>query len=293
MRKVHIQIIAFFIFLGLYACDKIERPEAQIKTNELNGDTVAFPAIAAPYQKIFLEEFTGHTCVNCPKGHKIAADLKARYGDTIVLMAIHAGIFAKPEPNTIYTADYRTEAGTEINDSYGVQGYPSGLINRTPYLGMTLLGTSAWSAAANAINRTSPKMAIQIKTAPGSESNSHNIFVKSTFLEPIQQNIKLAIFIIEDSLVSPQTNNNASLGTIPDIESYTHRHMLRGAVNSAWGAEIATNASISPANSFVVKGYSYSLAGKPFVASRCYIIAVAYNVDSKQVIQVEETHLVH
>ncbi len=296
MKKYYIQIIAIIFLFGISACNKIERPEAPtqgLETNEINGDTVTFPTLGTTIQKIILEEFTGHKCVNCPDGHKRAANLKTRYGDTLVLMAIHAGVFSNPEPSTIYTADYRTEAGNQLNDAFGIQGYPTGLINRTAFFGGLLLDRTAWSSASNAIDRTSPKLALQIKTAENSGENSFNIFVKATFLESIQQNIKLAIFIIEDSIVSPQTNNLASLGPVPDIVDYVHRHMLRGAVNSAWGVSIANAETSSAANSSVIKGYKYSLTGKPFVPSRCGIIAIAYNVETKAILQVEETHLVH
>ncbi len=290
MKKYSFHIILLLFVMAISACDKIERPEPQAKSNELNGDTVVFPAVSNTIQKIVLEEFTGHLCVNCPQGHKKAADLKVRFGDTLVVIAIHAGIFANPEPSTIYTADYRTEAGNDLNTAFGIQGYPSGLVNRTQFMGMTVLDKSAWQAAANAINRTSPKLAIQIKVGENSD-NSINVFVKTTFIQATQQNIKLAIFITEDDIVSPQTNNLASIGAIPDITDYVHKHMLRGAVNSAWGAVIGTSTTESPLNSSVIKGYNYSFAGKPMVKTNCSIVAIAYDTDSKQVVQVEEIEL--
>lgn len=292
MKKYSIQIIAIILLFGISACDKIERPKEQVKTNEINSDTVTFPAIGVPIQKFILEEFTGQTCINCPLAHKEAAKLKTKYGDTIVLMAIHAGIFSAPEPSTIYTADFRTEAGNDLNDAFGVQSYPNGLMNRTPYSGNMLVGRSQWSSAANALDRTSPKLGLQILTSANSSENSYAIYVKTTFLESIDKNIKLAIFIIEDSIVSPQKNSSSSMGSVPDITDYIHRHMLRDAVNSVWGVSVASSGSPSAINSSVIKGYTYSLTGKPFVPSRCSIIALAYDVDTKAVLQVEETHLV-
>jgi len=290
MKKFTLLLIVVIVMIAISSCNKVEGPYLETN-NQIEADSV-FPPLTNPYQKIFLEEFTGQTCINCPSGHKKAADLKTRFGDTLVLMAIHAGNFAEP---TIapYTADFRTEAGDALNASFGVQGYPAGMVNRTMFNNHTVLGTSEWTAASNAINRTSPKLAIQLKVVDYSSDNSVKVYAKTTFLQAVQQNIKLAIFITEDSIVSPQMNNTVSIGPVPDIIDYVHRHMLRETVNSVWGDEISNSASAATINSFVLKGYSFSFAGKPYVKNHCSIIAVACDVDSKEVLQVEEIHLSH
>lgn len=290
MKKHGILLIAIIIIAAISSCDKIEGPYTEVN-NQIEADSV-FPELTNPIQKILLEEFTGHTCVNCPQGHKKAADLKARLGDTLVVLAIHAGLFAEPKPGTIYADfDYRCEEGNALNVAFGVPGYPTGLVNRTQFMGSIVLDKSAWSSAANAINKTAPKLAIQLKSGYQSSDNSVNIYAKITFLQAVQQNIKLSLFISEDSIVSPQMNNLASIGSVPDITDYVHRHVLRGAVNSVWGDDVSTLASATVVNSFVLKGYNYSFAGKPYVKNHCSIIAVAYDVDSKEVVQVEEIHL--
>lgn len=292
MKKLTLLFITSFVLLITISCDKIEGPYVEQNGQVAVCDTPIFSAISNPIQKIILEEFTGQTCVNCPQGHKIAANLKTKYADTIVVMSIHAGSFADPIANTIFTADYRTSAGAELNSFFGVQGYPSGMVNRTDFMGSVVLDKSAWTSAANAIVRTNPILAIQIKAVDHSSDNSVCVFTKTTFLQNTQKNIKLSLFLIEDSIVSPQSNNTASIGTVPEIIDYVHRHVLRGAINSVWGDQIASLSTLSIANSFVIKGYSYSFSGKPFVKDNCSIIAVAYDTDTKSVIQVEEISLV-
>lgn len=293
MKKLLFLLFSVISVFMISSCDKIERPEKPIQTNELNGDTVAFPALATPIQKIYLEEFTGHTCVNCPAGHKKAADLQALYGDTLVVVAIHAGYTAEPVSGTIFTADYRTEAGDALYSSFAVEGNPSGLVNRTAFNGNVVLGVSAWTSAVKAIDRSNPLLAIQLKINDVSSENSIQVFAKSTFLQNTLKNYKIALFLIEDSIVSPQSNNSIAIGTTPEIVDYMHRHMLRGAINSVWGTSISTTSAQIAANASVVKGFSYSFAGKPFVKSRCSVIAVVTDVDTKKVVQVEEIHLPH
>jgi hypothetical protein len=284
-------LLLFSVIFMVSSCDKIEKPEKPIQTDELNGDTVVFPVLASPIQKILLEEFTGHTCVNCPTGHKKASDLKTLYADTIVVMAIHAGYTAEPVSGTIFTADYRTEAGNELYSSFSVEGNPSGLVNRTSFNGNVVLGVSAWTSAVKAIDRTNPPLAIQLKINDRPTENSIHVFAKSTFLQNTLKNYKLTFFLIEDNIVSPQSNNSTTIGTVPEIVDYTHNHMLRGAINSVWGTSISTSSTQIAANASVIKGYRYSFVGKTFVKSNCSVIAVVYDVDTKKVVQVEEAHL--
>jgi hypothetical protein len=291
MKNILISLFSVIFIFAVSSCDKIEKPEKPVQTDELNGDTVVFPVLGTPIQKVLLEEFTGHTCVNCPTGHKKAADLKALYEDTLVVVAIHAGYTAEPVSGTIFTADYRTEAGNELCSSFSVPGNPSGLVNRTPFNGSTVLLYGVWAGAIKAIDRSNPPLAIQLKVNDYPSEKRINVFAKSTFLQDTQKNYKLTFFLIEDSIVSPQSNNSTAIGTVPEIVDYMHQHMLRGSINSVWGTSIATTSAQIAANTSVVKGYNYSFDGKIFVKSNCSVIAVVYDVDTKKVVQVEETHL--
>ena len=292
MKKISFLLVILAFSIGFNSCDKIDEPYLE-QSQVAACDTPSFPALSNPIQKVFLEEFTGHTCVNCPQGHKKAADLKDLYGDTLVLMSIHGGSTAEPVAGTIYTADYRTDAGNELYTSFSVSGNPAGLVNRTSFMGNLVLGVSYWSAAVKAIDRTNPKLAIQLETVDNESANSVCIFAKTTFLQATQKNIKLSLFLIEDSIVSPQKNNLSSIGPVPDITDYIHRHMLRASVNPVWGDVIANSSTSMQPNTSLIKGYTFSFVGKSFVKSKCSVTAVAYDVDTKEVIQVEEIHLSH
>jgi len=283
MKNLLLSLFSVIFIFMVSSCDKIEKPEKPIPTNERNGDTVVFPALATPIQKVILEEFTGQSCTNCPTGHAKAAYLKTLYGDTLVVMAIHVGGTAAPIPG--FPADYRTEAGDEISSSFGVEGNPSGLVNRTPFNGNVVLGVSYWASAVKAIDPI-PSLAIQLKIDDHPADSSIYVFAKSTFLQNTLKNYNLTFFLIEDSIVSPQISGSTT------IVDYMHRHMLRGSINSAWGTSISTSSTQVTANTSVIKGYQYSFVGKSNIKkSNCSVIAVVYDVDTKKVVQVEETHL--
>ncbi|MCK9618131.1 MAG: Omp28-related outer membrane protein [Lentimicrobiaceae bacterium] len=47
---------------------------------------------------------------------------------------------------------------------------------------------------------------------------------------------RLCIYLIEDSIVAPQKNNDPSVGPTPDWLDYVHNHLLRTSLNGTWGS---------------------------------------------------------
>jgi hypothetical protein len=123
MKNFKILFLFFALVIFFSACEKITPPYKESKGG--GNDTTGV------LKNVLLEDYTGHTCVNCPTAAVIAHDLKNLYGDRLIVMAVHAGYFADPHPG-IFENDYRTQAGNEWNTFFGFQNYPSGLIDRVP-----------------------------------------------------------------------------------------------------------------------------------------------------------------
>ncbi len=284
MKKPIYFIIVFLSYL-LFSCDKIEGPYMVHEIIDASCDTPQFPSLGNTYKKLLLEEFTGHTCVNCPEGHQKASQLIDKYQDSIVVVAIHAGVFAQPElPD--FPADYRTAEGTEMNDAFGVQGYPSGMVNRLPFGGSIVMGKTSWGMACNAINKQDAKVSIQMISDFNNSEQKSCVHTKVTFLEDIQANLKLSIYMIEDSIISPQKNSNQTIGDVPTIHNYCHKHMLRASLNSVWGVDVPNN--ITTAQQTFYKGYSFLFQGTQFNPNHCSFIAIVYDKNTYEVLQVEE-----
>ena len=275
--------VAFF-----YSCDKIEGPYMNEDIVVFACDTPDFPALGDVYRKILLEEYTGHTCVNCPDGHLKASNLKTKYGDSIVIIAIHAGLFAEPE-SPEFPADYRTIVGTTLNDGFGVQGYPSGMVSRLPFASSMVMDRSACGIAAKAIDKNDPAAAIQLALQYDGAEQKACVASKVTFLKNIAEEVKLAIYMIEDNIISPQKNAFASIGEVPIIHNYQHNHMLRASLNSPWGETVSQ--SSAEANQTLLKVHGFSFEGKGFNPQNCSFVAVLYNAETYEVIQTEEISL--
>ena len=282
-----------FFFLAIasviVSCDKIEKPY-KVEKIVINGiDTPAFPDLENVMQKYLFEDYTGHLCTNCPEGAEILKNLKTTMGDTLIVMAVHAGVDGMVKPNPAeqgcshgYTADYRTLAGNEYANMFSINANPLGMLNRKTIAGQRVLGRQDWAAAVNNIPRTAPTIGIQI--IPQCSNNTAYIFVKSTLLADVSSALRLCVVLVENDIVSPQKNGNNSIGLIPNICDYQHNHMLRASISPIWGDVL----DISQANDTTIKVYALLFAGKHWKRENCHIITYIYDDDTQEILQVEE-----
>ena len=165
-------LLIFFFLIGFaIACDTVAYKDAIVKPEVVPVDTTpvvdTLPFIDTTISKdttpvkepeipkdsiypidyenrVFLEDYTGHTCGNCPYAAQEIKKLETQYGKKIIAMAVHVGEFAKPSPNpnkTSFKADFRTTIGNSLDDKFKATnaGLPKGTINRIKFTGSPLL----------------------------------------------------------------------------------------------------------------------------------------------------------
>ncbi len=269
------KIIVFFVALIVMfsACEKVSPP---FKENNSGGnDTTKI------LKNVLLEDYTGHTCVNCPTAAVIAHDLKNLYGDRLVVMAVHAGYFADPHAG-IFENDYRTQAGNEWNTFFGFQNYPSGLINRVPNApGDYIVVKDKWGTKVAEEMQKEAEAKITLTTS--FSGGVVSIDVATQFLKNMTGTYNLFVGITEDSIVSAQKNENPDVGETPIINNYVFMHMFRGAVNGTWGENIFGDA-VEVGKEYT-KSYQYTLTGN---ADNSHVVAYVYDNETKTVIQAAE-----
>ena len=264
-----LSLIAVAVLITFSACEKIDPPYKEHGEIEFTG------------QNILLEDYTGHTCVNCPTAAVIAHELKELYGEHLIIIAVHAGSFAIPHPGD-YENDYRTETGNIWNTFFGIQQYPSGLVNRIQ------------NSSGNypiAYDKWGTMVADELKKIPQAEISISNSFasgvlttsVTTKFLAEMESTYSLYIGITEDSIISAQKNFNSNIGDTPQIDDYVFMHMLRGSVNGEWGEDIFGDAI--EVDKEYKKTYQYTITGDP---DNSHVVAFVYDNETKSVIQVVE-----
>jgi hypothetical protein len=290
-------ILLIFVLSGFgwMACDKIDKPLLVIDKQDIPvnlTDTVYFiDSVNVTEKQVLLEDFTGHLCVNCPEAAIMAHEFAATLDHKLIIYSVHAGYYATPDPNpaSLYTDDLTSVTGEELYNAFQVFVNPNALINRVKFGGAVQLNPDNWQSAVN-FELAKPNIAnLSLKNAFYPNLNTLRIQVNAEFTEQLSGIFKLCVYIAEDSIVSPQKNNNPEVGPSPDWEDYVHRNLLRGAVNTTFGENISAAGTIE-ANKVYAKEYFYVI-DPAWVTKRCNIIAFVYNEESKEILQAAECGL--
>jgi hypothetical protein len=281
MKKIFVLVLSILLFSGMMfiqSCDKIEPPYKEGSDN---------PPDTVEVRKFLLEEYTGHTCPNCPQGAIVAQDLKAVYGERLVIISIHASDeFAAPGTGE-FSYDFRSTTGNDIFGFFVPFGFPSGMISRTgwPQLENTILNKNAWGPRIVSLKDLQPTIAIEVTDTWNSGTRAVDATVELDALTDIDATYKIAVYITEDSIIQAQLTENDLDHPDNIIHDYAHRHVLRGSMNGTWGDTlIAGNAS---SGAQIIKNFSSTLnAG--WNEDHCYLVVLVFDADNYEIMQVEE-----
>ncbi len=262
MKKI---ISPFLFLLALAACDKVDYPypenqgvsfdlddgieyiiDANLNVNA--GDTTFLKNLMTNYnwdtivaadnsnkRFVVIEEFTGHTCLNCPLGSWEIVRLKDIYKEQLIPVSIHSGHFAKPKSSEPYTSDHRVKGGhgEEYSNTFNVVAYPSAMVSRINNGQVTT--NAQWEGQINSIKDDAPKVKIDLKNYVVTDNSLDTIVrtqIDIEWLENLNEKYNLQVFLTEDNVIDWQDSSGV------DVEFYNHRHMLRKVVNNTFGLEL-------------------------------------------------------
>jgi len=281
-----IKTVFLLVFATLAGCDKVEGPYGSPIATNGGGDTTV-----QIIRKVLVEDFTGHTCGNCPRAAESLHQIEELYGNQIVSVAVHAGFFAAPS-GTHYSSDYRTQVGNDLDQFFGnsAAGLPNGLINRNMFGGTSAITQHTdWASKASTLINLPPEAFMTISPSYNTASRLLTIDVNTKILQNINESLSIVYYLTEDSIQSPQ--KDYSLPDPSSIDNYYHRHMLRGSMNGAWGNTLgdgttySQNQEISTSSSFTIP------AG--WNPNKVSVVALIYRTASKESVQVEEKKIIN
>lgn len=303
MKKI-LFLLSIVAAITFTSCDFVNNPYPE--TNANLGDTAScpdatFPAVTAHIKKILIEDFTGHTCGNCPRAAKELHEIDSMYAGQIVGLALHVGSFAVPapgyagSPSTAFTQDYRTSVGDIYDATFGASdfGLPQGMFNRKefdPIAQTHLKFFPNWKTYVAGIIAEPSVVDLQIAVDYDLATRKICLSVRDSFLTTMSDTLRMVVLLTQDSIVSYQD----SVGTIKPF--YVHRHMLRDAVTpaGAWGEALASGNI--PSGTKHIKKFAYTLpasyTGIVCDEHHCHLIAFIYRERTKEIIQVEEVNLI-
>jgi hypothetical protein len=295
MKRLVISVIAIML-TGLagfvISCDKIEAPYMNV-VDVSDCPVPTFPDVTTPKKTVLIEEFTGHECVYCPAGSFYLHQIEGSFGDSVVVMAIHASGLAEPGPAP-WDLDLRPLDNTGqilIGEDYyldfQIPAEPRAMFNRKKFDGTNYsYGTPAtWQDKVVQELSLPKEISMQMINDYDAAARKLCIHVKTKFFAPNSLNLKIAVFITEDSIVGYQLNNNATYGTTPEITDYVFMDVMREGLLGAYG-EVLTSGSVAQ-DSAVIRTYKKILPAT-WVDKHCKVVAYVYDVDTKVVLQAVE-----
>lgn len=291
MKNVQYLFVGLIASFFLITCDEIEPPYlipvGGADTSEC--PVPEFPHIHNPVKRVLLEDYTGHTCVNCPTAAQLAHELEVSLNDQLIVIAVHAGFFAMPLGGDFVT-DFRTEAGTAWDDFFGISavGNPNGMVDRIGFNTNHILSPGAWCTKINEQLAREPEVTIQVINDYNQGQRKLCSHTQVVFEKETDRNLNLCVVITEDGIVAPQKNNNPEIGPTPNILDYAHNHVLRGALNTPWGVSISVKGEIMQVNSQVTKSYK-NILDNTWDPYKCRVVAFVFDTDSYEVLQVAQT----
>jgi hypothetical protein len=274
------------------ACEKVEGPYITDYDSYVN-----------PEKKVLIEDFTGHLCPNCPDAARELDAIQDIYGDQIIGMAIHVSkTFARPYPASqapSFQYDFRTNWGDELDGYYGISaiGLPRGMVNRIGFPDNHKLGKDEWASAVALELKKDVNFIIHIS------SNENSISIISEVKNNISSDYNLAVCLTESNIENWQKDGQEN------IENYQHNHVLRTVLID----EELSNSSNYVAGEQIERLINYDLdaleqynidystnntaesgngnAGE-WNTSNISVVAYIYNTNTKEIVQVEESHLI-
>lgn len=174
---------------------------------------------------VLLEDFTGQLCTNCPKATDVIEMLQETYGsEALVAVGIHGGPLGFA--GNAKVVGLATAMGDEYYSHWNLEYQPIGLVNRRAPANYT-----EWAASVK--EELSKPAPLRLEGSAFIENNTLNIRIDA---EGTDGNVrgKLQVWLLEDGIKAVQkmpdgTNN----------QNYIHNHVLRAAVNGAWGEEFS------------------------------------------------------
>lgn len=256
-------------------------------------DTIAFNEDLTNYDEtIFLEEFTGFRCTNCPVAAATASDLKDQYPNRLFLSSIHCTEnFAAPippgdDPLGEFQLDLRTPEGAEWYNYYNPPGLPDGIINRLGTENTQTIYFSLWAdRVAELLADNNPEVYVGITNVTlNSDSTKLTLDVTVKPLILAEDEYYINALVTESGIVTGQK-------TIGDVlHGYVQNHVFRRASNGPWGT-LAYHGDLNlDANTALQFQLAVDL-NDDWVLQNCDVIVAISKESTREIIQVDEKPL--
>lgn len=213
--------------------------------------TISDVVVPTSDKAVLIEELTGVSCVNCPKGALAIKDLTKKFPNRVYTVGIHGPLLSTPiKDKSKY--DFRTPASNTIETSFFFVGKPASIINRVPYSAQAFAShlPGTWeSKVAEELNKPHE---LNLFAAASYDATNHKINFDMTAipLKNFDGNFTISVYVTENKIIDAQASGNII------VEDYEHNHVLRAMMTSPLGDFFGTSMR---ENESIRRPFSYTL----------------------------------
>lgn len=246
-------------------------------SNIHENDRIRYVEPSEVKKHVLVEDFTGQSCVNCPRAAQEIAKLQEQYGEeNVIAVGIYGGDYGySPVSQGHKPWSLTTETGNSYYTTWGVRAQPACMVDRAG--GAPFYNTAYLAAYVGALIQNEPPVMITNKVSYDAAKKTADISVTVSAIQ--DYNGKLQIWLVEDNIVDMQYMPDGSINN-----EYVHNHVFRASVNDKDGDIVIINKE-----GVTTKSLTYKIddAWKPENLS---IVTFVFNSDGVQ--QVEKTPLI-
>lgn len=255
MRKIPaLLLIAVLAFLS--SCEEIG-PSINLQEVVSDPDDTSYVLSSIPAaqaKNVFLEDFTGVQCPNCPSAHEAIKALEEEYKGRFVSVGLYKdglGLTAPLDKSGHLTKDdFRTPLSNAIDQTvYNGQAssLPMAGIDRVKYNNQLLMNYTVFSPAVSARLTVPSPLNIEATSAYNTTDSLLTVKITFTFTQPLTKGVYFTAGIVQDSIIDVQEKG------LQIIDNYQHDHVFRGLISgtSAGGTLLPFSNFYEPGRVFV------------------------------------------
>lgn len=247
---------------------------------------IPIPDLKVGESRILVEELTGVRCGNCPDGTKELIELRKRFNERVIIVAIHAAPgFDTPFPESAH--DFRTPKGTQLANFIGQAAfYPCAAINRrlVPPEQDLYLSRPIWAGLIAEALAKPPAVGLFANTNYNATNRQLSAEIRIAPERLLSGEHRLTVLMTEDSIVDVQRV------IVDKVANYQQRFVLRNILTAPTGDPIGE--MLNPA-AVLVKNFTTTLPLQ-WNERRCRLVAFLHRnmPNSKEVLQAVEVRII-
>lgn len=278
-RFLYFLVLSSSLLFLLVSCDKVEEEQYWVYAGA-NGTWYDTDEDVPAVQRAFVEKYTGVRCVNCPKADVVLHDALAKYGEQLVVVAIHSGAFGEPYSGD---EDLRTGDGTKWYEYFGISGQPAALLMRAKNGAAwdIFTPTSNFDDKIDAVISPAPEVSIKVvPVADGGKTTGADIYL--SFEKTVDDSLTLTLLLTEDKIYTAQDSR-----TKARIENYEQNHVLRAIITDPWGTDVAASGAAGEKRTVRLP---FDM-NERWHAENCHLVAFVSDKSSRRILNVAQASL--